>query len=76
MQLPKSDIGGRPLTYHARLEREGRHLHASELVGEALQEQDMFLAGTYLMFLTIMLIIGNFVADIALAWADPRIRFD
>ncbi len=40
MNLPRDDNGGRPLTYHARLEREGRHLHASELVGETLQPND------------------------------------
>ena len=40
MRLPQLGNGGRGLTYHARLEREGRHLHASEVVGEALQSQD------------------------------------
>jgi hypothetical protein len=40
MKLPRNDVAGRPLSYHARLEREGRHLHASEVVGDALQEQD------------------------------------
>jgi len=40
MNLPQNDVGGRPLTYHARLEREGRHLHASERVGDALQTGD------------------------------------
>lgn len=40
MQLPQNDPGGRPLNYQARLEREGRHLHASERVGEALQTGD------------------------------------
>ena len=40
MQLPENDVEGRPLTYHARLDREGRHLHSSELVGQALQEGD------------------------------------
>ena len=40
MNLPRNDNGGQPLTYHARLEREGRHLHASELVGESLQPND------------------------------------
>jgi hypothetical protein len=40
MQLAPNDVEGRPLRYHARLEREGRHLHSSELVGEALQEDD------------------------------------
>lgn len=40
MRLTTTDSEGRPLTYHARLEREGRHLHASETVGEALQTGD------------------------------------
>ena len=40
MHLPPNDTSGRPLTYHARLEREGRHLHASEKVGDALQAGD------------------------------------
>ncbi|HEY65069.1 MAG TPA: ABC transporter permease [Caldilineae bacterium] len=42
----------------------------------ALRQQDMFLAGTFLMFLSMMLIIGNFLADLLLAWIDPRIRFE
>jgi len=40
MQLTREDVSGRPLTYHARLEREGRHLHGSERVGDALQTGD------------------------------------
>ena len=40
MKLPHNDAGGRPLTYHARLEREGRGLHATELVGDSLQTGD------------------------------------
>jgi len=40
MHLPQNDVSGRPLNYHARLEREGRHLHASELVGDALETGD------------------------------------
>jgi hypothetical protein len=43
MRLPQLANGGRPLTYHARLEREGRHLHATEIVGEALEEQDRIM---------------------------------
>jgi peptide/nickel transport system permease protein len=42
---------------------------------EALRYQDMFLAGALLMFMAIMLVIGNFMADLALAWIDPRIRY-
>ena len=40
MKLPQNDVSGRPLTYHARLEREGRHLHASERVGDAIKTGD------------------------------------
>jgi hypothetical protein len=40
MHLPQNDTSGRPLTYHARHEREGRHLHASERVGDVLQTGD------------------------------------
>jgi len=43
MGLPKEDVEGRELTYHARLEREGRHLHASETVGDVLQEDDQLV---------------------------------
>lgn len=43
MKLPRLGNGGRPLTYHARLEREGRHLHATEVVGEALQPKDRIM---------------------------------
>jgi len=40
MDLMREDGEGRPLTYQARLEREGRHLHAAERVGDALQSGD------------------------------------
>lgn len=42
----------------------------------ALRQQDMYLAGTFLVFLAGMLVIGNFLADLLLAWVDPRIRFE
>jgi peptide/nickel transport system permease protein len=38
--------------------------------------QDVYLAATFLMFLSILGVIGNLLADIALAWVDPRIRFE
>jgi len=41
----------------------------------ALTSQDMYLAGTFLLFLALMLMIGNLLADVALAWIDPRIRY-
>jgi len=43
---------------------------------QALLRQDMYLAGTFLMFLAIMLLVGNLLADMLLAWVDPRIRYE
>jgi hypothetical protein len=40
LAMPRIDSSGRPLTYHARLEREGRHLHASERVAETVRSGD------------------------------------
>ncbi len=42
----------------------------------ALRQQDMYLAGTFLMFLAFMLVLGNFLADILLGLIDPRIRYE
>lgn len=39
-------------------------------------EQDIYLAGTILIFTSFLLVIGNLIADIALAWLDPRIRYE
>lgn len=43
------------------------------LIG-ALQSQDMYLAGSFLMFLAMLTVVGMLVSDLALAWLDPRIR--
>ncbi len=41
MSLPVNDVAGRPLNYHARLERDGgRHLNASERIGDVLETGD------------------------------------
>ncbi len=40
----------------------------------ALQSQDMYLAGSFLMFLALLTVVGVLVSDIALALLDPRIR--
>ncbi|MFQ5994487.1 MAG: ABC transporter permease [Acidiferrobacterales bacterium] len=42
----------------------------------ALQSQDMYLAGSFLMFLSVLTVLGMFLSDIALAALDPRIRFE
>jgi peptide/nickel transport system permease protein len=36
---------------------------------------DMYLAGAFLLFAVVLLMVGNLLADIALAWVDPRIRY-
>jgi peptide/nickel transport system permease protein len=40
----------------------------------ALQVQDMYLAGSFLMLESFLVVIGVLVSDILLAWLDPRIR--
>lgn len=42
---------------------------------DALRSQDMFLAGSFLMMLSLFVIIGTLLSDLALAALDPRIRF-
>ena len=41
---------------------------------DALRSQDMYLAGSFLMFMSLLTVIGVFVSDMALALFDPRIR--
>jgi peptide/nickel transport system permease protein len=41
----------------------------------SLLSQDMYLAGTFLLAMTLLLMISNLIADIVLAWADPRIVY-
>ena len=40
----------------------------------ALQSQDMYLAGSFLMFLATLTVVGVLISDLLLAWLDPRIR--
>jgi len=42
----------------------------------ALQSQDMYLAGSFLMFLAMLTVLGMFVSDILLTLLDPRIRLE
>ena len=46
------------------------------LLFRALLTEDMYLAGTIVMFLCFLTIIGMFVSDLILAAIDPRIRFE
>lgn len=44
------------------------------LMLRALTSQDMYLAGSFLLLLSSLTVIGTLVSDILLAWVDPRIR--
>lgn len=39
----------------------------------SLLSQDVYLSGTILLFTVVMLLVSNLIADIVLAWVDPRI---
>jgi peptide/nickel transport system permease protein len=43
---------------------------------DALRSQDMYLAGSFLMFLALLTVVGVFLSDLALAMLDPRIRLE
>ena len=43
---------------------------------QALNNQDMYLAGAVLFFLAVLTLLGNLLADVALVWLDPRVRYD
>ncbi|HRJ40610.1 MAG TPA: ABC transporter permease [Caldilineaceae bacterium] len=45
------------------------------LLLRALIAQDMYLAGSFILMLGVMTIIGTLISDILLAWLDPRIRY-
>ncbi|MDB5530707.1 MAG: dipeptide/oligopeptide transporter permease protein [Devosia sp.] len=42
----------------------------------SLQSQDMYLAGAFILLLSLLTLIGTLVSDILLAWLDPRIRLE
>jgi peptide/nickel transport system permease protein len=46
------------------------------LLLKALIAQDMFLAGTIVLLLGVMTVIGTLISDILLVWIDPRIRIE
>lgn len=43
---------------------------------EALMTQDMYLAASFLLMLSVLTVLGTLLSDILLAWIDPRIRMD
>ncbi len=44
------------------------------LLLKALIAQDMFLAGTIILMLGVLTVVGTFSSDLLLMWVDPRIR--
>lgn len=42
----------------------------------ALRSQDMYLAGSFVLILSSLTIMGTLISDILLAWLDPRIRYE
>jgi peptide/nickel transport system permease protein len=46
------------------------------LLLKSLIAQDMFLAGTIVLMLGVMTVIGTFISDLVLLWVDPRIRLE
>jgi len=46
------------------------------LLLRALLTQDMYLAGSIIMILSFLTVIGTFISDILLVWIDPRIRYE
>ena len=46
------------------------------LLLRALMNQDMYLAGSMVMMLSILTVIGTLISDLLLIWLDPRIRYD
>lgn len=43
---------------------------------QALLTQDMYMAGTVLVLIVFLLLIGTLVTDLVLAWIDPRVRLE
>lgn len=45
------------------------------LLYDSLINKDQYMALTLLMFSALLLLLGNLLADVALAWSDPRVRY-
>ena len=44
------------------------------LLLNAVRSQDMFLAASIILILSVLTVIGTFLSDVLLVWADPRIK--
>jgi peptide/nickel transport system permease protein len=43
---------------------------------DSLRKLDMYMAGTCIVLVTFLTLVGNLLADLTLAWVDPRIRLE
>jgi peptide/nickel transport system permease protein len=48
---------------------------AGPLLLNSLLAQDMYLAGSFVLMLSTLTVVGTLISDILLAWLDPRVRF-
>jgi peptide/nickel transport system permease protein len=49
---------------------------AGPLMFQSMINQDIYLAVTFLTMICLAIVLGNFFADLLLAWVDPRIRLE
>jgi len=45
------------------------------LLLRSLMTQDMYLAGSFILMLSVLTVVGTLISDLLLAWVDPRIRY-
>lgn len=45
------------------------------LLIKALLEQDMYMAASFILMLSVLVVVGTLLSDLLLAWLDPRIRY-
>ena len=48
----------------------------SPLFYNSIAISDQYVTASILLMVSVLLVIGNLIADIALAWLDPRIRYE
>jgi peptide/nickel transport system permease protein len=46
------------------------------LLFRALLSQDMYLAASFILMLSVLTVVGTLLSDVLLAWLDPRIRYE
>jgi peptide/nickel transport system permease protein len=69
LQLPDLISGGTIVGVVLSLPTDG------PLLLRALLSQDMYLAGAFILLLSLLTVVGTLISDVALAFLDPRIRY-